>query len=203
MCNRFRMTAKQAELAARYGVASPYPEDLTIPPPELFPKRPAWVVRREDGAPRLDVMTWGVPTMIRNAKGQPIEKPVTNLRNLTSPFWRGMLSKPEARCLVPVTTFCEWAGEKGSMVAHWFSLPAEPIFSFAGVWRPSTSGVTFAFLTCGYLGDPEQHVVGKVHPKAMPVILHREQEDAWLEGAPAAELATCFPSQMMAVEAEG
>jgi hypothetical protein len=39
MCNRYRMTAKQAELAARSGVASPYPEAVTFPPPELFPKR--------------------------------------------------------------------------------------------------------------------------------------------------------------------
>lgn len=31
MCNRYRMTAKQAELAARYGIVSPYPEDLIIP----------------------------------------------------------------------------------------------------------------------------------------------------------------------------
>lgn len=45
MCNRFRMTAKQAELAAGYGITVPYPEDVTLPPPELFPKRPAWVVR--------------------------------------------------------------------------------------------------------------------------------------------------------------
>lgn len=37
------MTAKQAELAARFGVAVPFPTDLVVPPPELFPKRPAWV----------------------------------------------------------------------------------------------------------------------------------------------------------------
>lgn len=31
ICNRYRMTAKQTELAARYGIASPYPEDLIVP----------------------------------------------------------------------------------------------------------------------------------------------------------------------------
>lgn len=37
------MTAKQAELASRYGIVSPYPEDLTIPPGELFPTDMVWV----------------------------------------------------------------------------------------------------------------------------------------------------------------
>jgi putative SOS response-associated peptidase YedK len=40
MCNRYRMTAKQAELAAQFGLQVPYPENVTLPPPELFPKRP-------------------------------------------------------------------------------------------------------------------------------------------------------------------
>ncbi len=40
MCNRYRMTAKQAELAKRFGIEAPYPEDVTIPPPELF--RSGW-----------------------------------------------------------------------------------------------------------------------------------------------------------------
>jgi putative SOS response-associated peptidase YedK len=56
MCNRYRMTAKQAELAARFGVASPYPEDVTFLPPELFPKRLAWVVRQEGPQRALEVM---------------------------------------------------------------------------------------------------------------------------------------------------
>ena len=45
MCNRYRMTANQRELAARYGVEAPYPEDETYPAPELFPKSLAWTVR--------------------------------------------------------------------------------------------------------------------------------------------------------------
>jgi putative SOS response-associated peptidase YedK len=31
--------------------------------------------------------------------------PVTNIRNTTSPHWRGWL-KPESRCLVPATEHC-------------------------------------------------------------------------------------------------
>lgn len=50
MCNRYRLTEAQIALAARYGVAAPFPPDRTISPPELFPDKPAYVVRHENGA---------------------------------------------------------------------------------------------------------------------------------------------------------
>ena len=61
MCNRFRMTASQAEVAASYGVAPIYPEDVTIPPPELLPGKPAWVVRETLSRRSFAVMTLGFP----------------------------------------------------------------------------------------------------------------------------------------------
>ncbi len=41
MCNRFRVTAKQIEIARRYGVdpASLFPEPETLPLPDLSPTR--------------------------------------------------------------------------------------------------------------------------------------------------------------------
>jgi putative SOS response-associated peptidase YedK len=36
--------------------------------------------------------------------------PVTNIRNTSSPHWRGWL-KPENRCLVPANSFAEYAPE--------------------------------------------------------------------------------------------
>jgi putative SOS response-associated peptidase YedK len=36
--------------------------------------------------------------------------PVTNIRNTSSPHWRGWL-KPKNRCLVPVNSFAEYAPE--------------------------------------------------------------------------------------------
>lgn len=192
MCNRYRVTANQAELATRYGIALPFPPDEQAPPPELFPKKPAYVVRHEEGARLLDVMMWGVPLQIRGAAA----KPVTNVRNLTSSFWRSMLTQPERRCLVPFTEFCEWEGEKGEKIARWFSVPSQPITSFAGIWRPSDQGAVMAFLTT----DPNP-LVAPIHPKAMPVLLAEEDEARWLEAGwdEAQELVQPFPSQLMRV----
>ncbi|WP_428969100.1 hypothetical protein ACQR50_16235 [Sphingomonas sp. Xoc002] len=55
-------------------------------------------------------------------------------------------------------------------------------------------------LTTGYEGDPAAHVVGAIHPKAMPVILHDDDYERWLT-APIEDafgLAAPFPSQLMA-----
>jgi putative SOS response-associated peptidase YedK len=192
MCNRYRMSAKQVEVARRFGIPERFimPEPERLPPPELFPKRDGWVVRKENGERVLDVMTWGFPPP---AAGRA---PVTNVRNLASPFWRGALKSPRWRCLVPVTDFCEWSGEKGSKQEHWFSVPSHEIFAFAGIWRPTEAGNAYAFLTC----EPNP-LVEPIHPKAMPVILQPEDYDRWLDGEvdEACALAAPFPSQLMSV----
>ena len=93
MCNRYRMSAKQAEVALRFGIdpALIMPEPEPLPPPELFPKRIGYVVRKENGARILDTMTWGFPPPGSS------RAPVTNVRNLSSPFWRSALNRPDRR----------------------------------------------------------------------------------------------------------
>ncbi len=193
MCNRYRMSAKDAELATRYGVTLPYEPDETYPPGEIFPKKPAFVVREFGGARRLDVMSWGFPHQVPGASGKTLAKQVTNVRNYTSSFWRSALVNPEGRCLVPVTAFSEYGpGQPGKLPLYWFDVPSRPIFTFAGVWRPSEAGPLFAFLTT----EPNS-LVAPIHPKAMPVILHDEDEERWLS-APIGEslaLAQPFPAQ--------
>lgn len=200
MCNRYRMTEKEAAVARACGFDPPYAPDETYPPPaEIFPKRPALVVREHGGTRQLDTMTWGFPHAVPSKRDptKKIEKPVTNVRNYGSGFWRSALANPERRCLVPWTAFSEYGpGEKGKLPLFWFDIPSRPIACFAGVWRPSDAGPLFAFLTC----EPNE-IVKPIHPKAMPVILHEEDYDVWLR-APmdeALKLAAPFPSQLMTV----
>jgi putative SOS response-associated peptidase YedK len=205
MCNRYRMTANLATLARRYGVEPIYPEDATFPPPELFPDKPAYVVREELGRRQLDIMGWGFPRKvpgkrIDKATGKPVllDKNVTNVRNYTSPFWRTAMANPERRCLVPFTAFSEYGqvrGADGKLSLHWFDVPSREIVSFAGVWRPlEGGGRVFAFLTC----EPNP-LVAPIHPKAMPVLLAEEDEAIWLTCSfdEAVSLAMPYPSQLM------
>ncbi|MFN3725981.1 MAG: SOS response-associated peptidase [Allosphingosinicella sp.] len=188
MCNRYRQTKTKENLSLIFGAS--ILDDAPLPHQELFPKRQAAVVRKETGERGIDVMAWGFPPPAA------ARAPVTNVRNLASPFWRSALKRPDRRCLVPVTEFCEWSGEKGAKTEHWFSLPASEVFAFAGIWRPTEQGAAYAFLTC----DPNP-LVKPIHEKAMPVILHPEDYDAWLDAevADACAMAQPFPSQLMGV----
>ncbi len=193
MCNLYAMTATVDEMRRLFG---PFGGDTANLPPfdEIYPGKPAPVLRRDGGSGlRLEMMTWGFPGPAA-AKGRP----VTNVRNLGSPFWRSAIANPERRCIVPVTRFCEWTGDVGAKRKIWFGLRSEtaPLFAFAGLWRPGDGGKFMAFLTCA-----PNTTVGAVHPKAMPVMLRPRDIDRWLDGEQdqACALAVPFEDADMAV----
>ncbi|KQN91536.1 hypothetical protein ASE90_01645 [Sphingomonas sp. Leaf67] len=200
MCNHYRMTASRAALLERYGIQPGYMTYGDLPAADVFPKRPATVIHRNRTSGFRHAMKpdWGFPRKMRGASGKVITSHVTNVRNLDSQFWRESLEQPHHRCLVPVTSFSEYGpGEKGKRPLFWFDVPSRPIFSFAGIWRMTPAGAVFAFVTT----EPNE-IVRPVHPKAMPVILHDEDEARWL-AAPTAEaldMIAPYPSQLMSVE---
>ena len=110
-----------------------------------------------------------------------------------------MLADPARRCLVPLTSFCEWTGNPGAKRKIWFALKDRPLFAFAGIWQPTGEGDRFAFLTCA-----PNDTVGAVHPKAMPVILNAEDHGRWLSADydEACALAQPYPDQAMAAPQE-
>ena len=96
------------------------------------------------------MMRWGLP---------PLPKfgwlPVTNIRNTSSPNWRGWL-KPENRCLVPANSFAEFAPEPnpetGKKDIVGFALNEDrPLFAFGGIWT-------------GYNGDPGHEIQAGPRP---------------------------------------
>ncbi len=167
MCNLYRLDAPAHAIGQLFDAeqgSDPWPGDYVAPgkfAPVIISGK-----ERKRMVPRL----WGVPP----PPNVPQNRFITNVRNVESPFWIGTLRHTEFRCLVPVTSFMEWGGAKGSRQQHWFALPSQPVFAFAGIWRDSEIA-SFAFLTC----EPNA-LVGEVHPKAMPVILRPEDQDRWL-----------------------
>ena len=199
MCNLYNIKATRAEFNAYFSSTDDWRHELAVEKDYVSPSRPGFVVREADGTRLLGAMSWGFPPP------PGVKSAVVNVRNYASPFWRTALAKPERRCLVPVTEFQEWSVEPdpltGKKTKHWFAVPSRSIFAFAGVWRSTEQGAAYAFLTCGYDGDPAGHVVGAIHPKAMPVILHEEDFDRWLQSPidEAIPLACAFPSQLLSV----
>ncbi|MGE0530327.1 MAG: SOS response-associated peptidase [Hyphomonadaceae bacterium] len=202
MCNLYSMT-KSREAAVAYTRAMRDRTGNQPPLPAIFPDQLAPVVgNSKEGQREMVMMRWGFPP----AGGG--KRPVTNVRNLKSSYWKGWLDSPRFRCVVPATSFVEYT-DSTPKVAHWFALGDDrPLFCFAGIWRP-WSGIRgkedgthllFAILTT------EANAVTKpIHADAMPVMLTGDEIDIWLDGSTdeALALARPFPSDRMKIVLSG
>ena len=203
MCNLYSLTKGQAAIRAFTRAMTDTTGNLP-PLPAIFPDQLAPVVyTTTDGNRQLSMFRWGFPPPPNLGK-----RPVTNVRNLKSAYWRGWL-KPEWRCLVPATAFCEYT-DTLPKVPHWFARDeGRPLFAFAGIWRPWTGerqkqgGLhrLFAVLTC-----EANAVVRPIHAKAMPVMLTTPEDcDAWLTGTieQAVAMQSPLPSEQLHIVATG
>jgi putative SOS response-associated peptidase YedK len=119
MCNLYSITTNQEAILRLFRVMNRYVGNLP-PMPGVFPDYPAPAIRNTDTGRELTTMRWGMPPPPKF--GGP---PVTNIRNTSSPHWRGWL-KPENRCLVPANSFSEYAPEPNPETKKkdvvWFAL---------------------------------------------------------------------------------
>ena len=185
MCNLYSITKNQDAIRRLFGAAFDSAGNLPSMP-GVFPDQEAPVVRNHEGGRELIKMRWGMPPSPKF--GGP---PVTNIRNLSSPHWRGWL-KPASRCLVPASSFSEYAPANpatSKVDVVWFALNDDrPLFAFAGVWTlfkgdrgPKSKPVPGPHLVYGFLTTEPNAVVKPIHPKAMPVILTTaEEHDVWM-----------------------
>jgi len=195
MCNLYSMTKTQEAMRRLFKVQNDRAGNLPSLP-DIFPDQLAPVVcNAKNGERSLELMRWGFPPPPSLGV-----RPVTNVRNVKSAYWRGWL-KPAYRCLVPATSFCEYTDSQPK-VPHWFALGDDrPLFAFAGIWRPwtgvrgtkaerrATAGETGSeereHLLFSFLTTAADDLVRPIHAKAMPAILTSDEEyDAWLSAEP-------------------
>lgn len=202
MCNLYSMTKSREALTA-YTRAMRDRTANQPPLPDIFPDQLAPIVRTaKDGVREVVTMRWGFPPPSAG------KRPVTNVRNLESGYWRGWLDKSDFRCLVPVTSFVEYT-DATPKIAHWFALGQNrPLFCFAGIWRPWTGvrgkeegeHLLFSILT-----TDANALTRPIHAAASPVILTGDDLDTWLHGSPteARALARPFPAERMHIVLSG
>ncbi|MGH7783617.1 MAG: SOS response-associated peptidase family protein, partial [Candidatus Binatia bacterium] len=133
MCTLYSQVKTQAEIRALINAIYDTAGNLG-PQPAIFPDTPAPVVRETDKGRELTKMRWGVP-------GPAIHggRLLFNVRNVASGFWKPYL-KVKRRCLVPATSFCEYADNPDpktkKKIPTWFAISKErPLFFFAGIYR--------------------------------------------------------------------
>ena len=194
MCNLYSVTKGQSAIRDLFRVTRPGRQPAA--PAGGLSRPVAPIVRVAGGARELVMARWGMP-------GPPQfgGQPVTNIRNAGSPHWRRWLG-PASRCIVPATSFCEYADTKPRKTPIWFALgETRPLFAFAGLWTPwkgvrgpKSAPVEGDHQLFGFLTTEPNALVAPVHPKAMPVILTTPEEiDLWLSGGSALALALQRP----------
>ncbi|MGO9430596.1 SOS response-associated peptidase family protein, partial [Rhodoblastus sp.] len=116
MCNLYSVTKGQSAIRDLFAVMQDRAGNLP-PPSAIFPDQMAPIARvGADGERELVLARWGMP-----GPPQLGGQPVTNIRNVKSPHWRRWLGKG-SRCIVPATSFCEYADTKPRKTPIWFAL---------------------------------------------------------------------------------
>jgi putative SOS response-associated peptidase YedK len=194
MCNLYSLTKGQAAIRDLFRARHDRCGNLPLFP-GIFPDQMAAIVRTDaDGERELVMARCGMP-------------------GPSSPHWRGWLSARN-RCVVPATSFCEYADTKPRNTPIWFALNDDrPLVAFAGLWTtwrgvrgPKSASVEGTHDLFGFLTTEANAVVARTHPKAMPVILTtRAEVDRWLEDDTIGALALQrpLPDDALRIVAEG
>lgn len=165
MCGRFYIddeTAQEIERIARKI------DRKNAKTGDVHPSEPALILRADHDSMVTEVLKWGYEsarknTLIFNARSETVrEKPMFRYDYETR------------RCLIPACKFYEWKriGEK-KKEKYEFSARGEILY-LAGIYHKEPEGGRFTILTREAEGCMTQ-----IHSR-MPLILHREEMEAWL-----------------------
>jgi putative SOS response-associated peptidase YedK len=199
MCGRYTQTVDLETLKDRFGFVT---SEVTLGPRyNIAPTQEAPVVIKEDSR-ILKMMRWGlVPYW---AKDESIGYRMINARAETI-AQKPSFKKPfkERRCLVLADGFYEWkkTERKGLKIPMRFVLKSRMPFAFAGLWDVWQKPGGDRLLSFTIITTEANDLMRPIHNR-MPVILHRENEELWLDPElkdfnKLASLLTPYPSDMM------
>ncbi|HEU5098236.1 MAG TPA: SOS response-associated peptidase [Roseiflexaceae bacterium] len=195
MCGRYSLVPTE-NIAARFDVQQ---EQLALSPRyNVAPGQSLPVVVR-NSPNRLVEMQWGlIPSWSKEPRAQ---FSTINARAETvakSPAFRGPFKS--RRCLVPASGFYEWQRTSDGKQPFCIRLKDDELFAFAGlydVWHDPEGNELYSYTI---ITTAPNELVAPIHNR-MPVILHRDDEDAWLdkktEPAHLMSLLAAYPASEM------
>lgn len=165
MCGRVTLTTPDVHEVARQLEARISPADAALYRPRwnAAPTDRHWVVEPSPQGRVLLPTRWGFRSGAINARSETVE------RVFPKPF-------AQRRVVVPADGFYEWTGPKSARRPVWFRPRASGMLYLAGLAETLPDGrLGFVVLTTEAVGE-----VARVHDR-MPVLLSRENVQAWLE----------------------
>jgi putative SOS response-associated peptidase YedK len=185
-------------VCGRYTLATPTPADVR----SRFPVGESVAVERRfnvapsdnvlavttdrEGAPRGELLRWGlVPSWAKSRAGGPVSGlKMINARVETvaeRPAFRRSFER--YRCLIIADGFYEWRSvPTGRKQPFHITRDDGGLFAFAGLWSIWYAPDESKLRTCTILTTAANSAIAPLHDR-MPVILRREHEAAWLDGA--------------------
>ncbi len=178
MCGRFVLKHAPGDLQKWYGAL--FVPDFR-PRFNIAPTMPILVVRDTRDGRSASLMRWGlIPSWAKDPATLPL---LFNARAETvpeKPMFRQAFKK--RRCLIPASGFYEWKAVPGqkSKQPFYISLKDDLPMSFAGLWERAIDDADGTLETCIILTTMANRVLEPIH-RRMPVLLAREDWDAWLD----------------------
>lgn len=201
MCGRFALNHTPVTLADWYQATS-MPDFVARY--NIAPSTPIVVIRDTAEGRVGSLMRWGfIPAWAKDTAAVPM---LNNARCETvaeKPTFRQAFQR--RRCIVPASGFYEWQALPGQKTKQPFYLShrdGSPM-SLAGIWETVLTADGERLDTCAILTTGANAVMQPIHDR-MPVILPRDNWDAWLIPGPVnlgqlhALMAPCAPQNMQA-----
>ena len=204
MCGRAYATYTDEELQFRYLSKKPVKLPKIISNFNMSPTHETSAVISEDGEHAFKMLRWGlVPHWAKDVK---VGYKMINARSETlaeKPSFRAAFQA--RRAIIPLSGFVEWKRDGETKRPFCIQLKDQPIMSVAGIWETWSPENGAELQTFSIITTEANSFMEKIHDR-MPVILRKEDEEAWLDpknnGSPLLQklLKPCDPQLLFAFE---
>ena len=179
MCGRYRLSRRKQIIEEHFDSVSG--EEDWSPRYNVAPTQPVPIIRQHPKEPRRDLslVRWGlIPSWARDASGAAAMINARSESAAIKPAFRDALKS--RRCLVPTDGFYEWMRSGKTKQPYCFEINDGELFAFAGLWERWKDRSGNWVKTCAILTTTPNAVTSQVHDR-MPVILHPDTYDLWLD----------------------
>lgn len=197
MCGRFTQRQPAAKIKKEFGVEEALEVEARY---NIAPTQNILGVRQMPDGCEMSFLKWGlIPSW---AKDSSMGAKLINARSETiteKPSFREAFKR--RRCIIPADGFYEWQRTGERKQPFFFHMRDDRLFGFAGLWDRWKSEGGELIESCTILTTDANEALKPVHDR-MPVILHPETYELWLDDDPRKsssreELLRPFPASEM------